>query len=130
MKNIKKISDEEFDKYIKSTISEIAGVDFRIVHGKKAQIILPEKIELWNPSIYDLGLAKKVSCHYNPNALVQVFIEKDVYTKYSVYELLLKTKYLEHDSKKLTKAWICIEDDETFRKFVKHLSKQVYRWNN
>ena len=126
-KNMKK--QEEFNKMLCETVYDITGEDIsNVTKLNKNGMRFNERFEIWKPTRADL--TKTDHHHYNPNALVQVFVDKDFWIKYDMIKLAPKImpKYKPQDGKRLRRGWICIESDDDFRNLISHLYKNGYTW--
>lgn len=120
-------SSAEFNEYISEIIKEVCNEDVKLLlENKNPRKVFNENIQLFKPTKNDLN--NEEHYHYNPNAIVNMFIDDNVAFHYGLSKLAVKPEHRIQDSSFKTRAWFCFESLESFYDAVKILHNNGYKW--
>lgn len=128
--NMKTLSNNQTKKdysiTLQNTIKKLSNEDI-IVNDKSNKQSFNEVIEMFKPNEKDLS--DKTHCHYNPDAIINIFMKQSTYIKYGIKELKLKNVIVETLKRDGYRYWISIDNMNDLIKLLNHLINKGYKFN-
>ena len=128
--NMKTLSNNQTKKdyttTLYNTIKKVSNEDVTM-NEKSNKQLFNEVIEMFKPNEKDLQ--DKTHCHYNPDAIINIFMKQSTYIKYSIKELKLKNVIIETLKRDGYRYWISIDNMNDLIKLLTHLVNKGYKFN-
>lgn len=129
MKAIKTLSSNlsKIDYYsiLCSLLTKILGFEIAL-NNKANKNVFFESVEFFKPNEKDIS--DKTHCHYNPNAILNIFMPQYVFKKYNIESLKLSKVKVEKLKRDGFRYWISIESQKDLEKLIKHMISKGYKF--
>lgn len=114
---------KDYSITLQNTIKKVSNEEI-VLNEKSNKQLFNEVIEMFKPNEKDLS--DETHCHYNPNAIINVFMKQSTYIKYGIKELKLKNVIVETLKRDGYRYWISIDNMNDLIKLLTHLVNKGY----
>ncbi len=119
------MSKKEYATTLKAFLEKLT-TETIVVSEKANRQVFMDQLEMFKPNEKDLH--DESHHHYNPNAIMHLFMKDSMYKSLDVSSLKLKAKF-EKIRKDGGRYWLPIEKQSDLEKLVKHLVSKGYHFN-